>query len=90
MPGLTIRSFPNARSRLIAGQAEQRLLELLLERCQEGGWLKTGGRQRTDSTHIVAKIRSLSRMLRVAQTMVYVLNVLVSGCTGLDSCPRPS
>jgi len=64
------------RSRLIAGQAEQLLLELLLERCQEGGWLKTGGRQRTDSTHIVAKIRSLSRMLRVAQTMVYVLNVL--------------
>ncbi len=34
------------RSRLIAGQAEQRLLDLLLERCREGGWLKGGGRQR--------------------------------------------
>jgi transposase len=30
----------------------------------------------TFSTHILAKIRSLSRTLRVAQTMVYVLNVL--------------
>ena len=64
------------RSRLIAGHAEQRLLDLLLERCQERGWLKVRGRQRTDSTHILAKIRSLSRTLRVAQTMVYVLNVL--------------
>ncbi|MBV9232210.1 MAG: IS1182 family transposase [Chloroflexi bacterium] len=64
------------RSRLVAGQAEQRLLDLLLERCREGGWLKARGRQRTDSTHILAKIRSLSRTLRVAQTMVYVLNVL--------------
>lgn len=34
------------------------------------------GRQRTDSTHILAKIRALNRVLCVAQTMVYVLNVL--------------
>jgi transposase len=64
------------RARLIEGQAEQRLLDVLLQRCREGGWLKAHGRQRTDSTHVLAKIRSLSRTLRVAQTMVYVLNVL--------------
>ena len=52
------------------------LLELLLERCREGGWLKAGGRQRTDSTHVLAKIRALNRTLCVAQTMVYALNVL--------------
>ncbi len=34
------------------------------------------GRQRTDSTHVLAKIRALNRTLCVAQTMVYVLNVL--------------
>jgi hypothetical protein len=34
------------------------------------------GRQRTDSTHVLAKIRSLNRTLCIAQTMVYVLNVL--------------
>jgi transposase len=33
-------------------------LDLLLEQCREGGWLKAHGRQRTDSTHILAKIRS--------------------------------
>jgi len=69
------------RTRLVEGNAEQRLLDMLLERCQEGGWLKAHGRQRTDSTHILAKIRSLSRTLRIAQTMVYVLNVLIFGRT---------
>jgi transposase len=64
------------RARLTEGNAEQRLLDLLLARCREGGWLKVRGRQRTDSTHILAKIRSLNRTLCVAQTMVYVLNVL--------------
>src|SRR6266700_940414 len=64
------------RSRLIERNAEQRLLDLLLEQCREGGWLKEHGRQRTDSTHVLAKIRALNRVLCVAQTMVYVLNVL--------------
>jgi transposase len=64
------------RSRLIAGKAEQRLLDLFLEQCREGGWLKARGRQRTDSAHVLAKIHALNRVLRVAQTMVYVLNVL--------------
>ena len=73
---MTIPSFPNARSRLLAGKAEQPLLDLLLERCREGGWLKAHGRQRTDSTQVLARIRALNRTLCVAQTMVYVLNVL--------------
>src|SRR6202165_4111412 len=64
------------RSRLVEGNAEQRLLDLLLERCRKGGWLKAHGRQRTDSTHVLAKIRALNRTLCVGQTMVYVLNVL--------------
>lgn len=64
------------RSRLVQGHAEQRLLDLLLLRCREGGWLKAHGRQRTDSTHVLAKIRALNRVLCVAQTLIYVLNVL--------------
>lgn len=70
----TVRS--KFRARLVEGKAEQRLLDLLVGRCREGGWLKAHGRQRTDSTPILANIRSLSRTLRVAQTMVYVLHVL--------------
>ncbi len=34
------------RSRLLAGEAEHRLLDRLLERCRARGFLKSGGRQR--------------------------------------------
>src|SRR5213082_1282249 len=75
-PGFDHSVLSEFRSRLVAGNAEERLLDLLLEKCREGGWLKARGRQRTDSTHVLAKIRALNRTLCVAQTMVYVLNVL--------------
>jgi transposase len=75
-PGFDHTVLSEFRSRLLEGNAEQRLLDLLLEQCREGGWLKAHGRQRTDSTHVLAKIRALNRTLCVGQTMVYVLNVL--------------
>src|SRR6266568_3418954 len=78
------------RSRLIERNAEQRLLDLLLEQCREGGWLKEHGRQRTDSTHVLAKIRALNRTLCVAQTMVYVLPPALGGSPRLGSHPRAS
>ncbi len=37
-PGFDHSVLSEFRSRLVRGHAEQRLLELLLERCQEGGW----------------------------------------------------
>jgi transposase len=33
------------------------------------GWLKARGRQHTDSTHVLAKIRALNRVLCVWETM---------------------
>ena len=44
------------RARLIAGGAERRLFERLLERLKEHQLLKPRGRQRTDSTHVLAAI----------------------------------
>src|SRR6266516_7097755 len=75
-PGFDHTVLSEFRFCLIEGNAEQRLLDLLLERCREGGWLKAHGRQRTDSTHVLARICALNRTLCVAQTMVYVLNAL--------------
>jgi transposase len=37
-PGFDHSVLSEFRSRLVRGHAEQRLLDLLLERCQEGGW----------------------------------------------------
>jgi hypothetical protein len=37
-PGFDHSVLSEFRSRLVSGKAEQRLLDLLLERCHEGGW----------------------------------------------------
>ncbi len=50
------------RTRLIEGGAERQLLDLMLSRFQEAGLLKAPHYQRTDSTHVLAKIRELSRL----------------------------
>ncbi len=47
------------RKRLIEGQAVTRLLDRLLEIFRTKGLLKNQGRQRSDSSHIVAAVRDL-------------------------------
>ena len=54
------------RARLVQRKAERLLLDTLLERLRERGLLKKWGRQRTDSTHILAAVRVLNLLpLRV-------------------------
>ncbi len=43
---------------------------------QQKGWLKARGRQRTDSTHVLAKIRATKRVLCVWETMRAALGSL--------------
>jgi transposase len=50
------------RDRLLAGSAEALLWDTLLERCRSLGFLKARGQQRTDSTHVLAALRVLSRL----------------------------
>src|SRR5919106_4584330 len=53
-PGFDYSVLCKFRTRLIAGQEEERLLEALLEACKEQGLLKARGRARTDSTRVLA------------------------------------
>ena len=64
------------RSRLVAGKAELLLLDALLTRCQDLSLLKKRGRQRTDSTHVLAAVRVLNRLERVGETLRAALNAL--------------
>jgi transposase len=64
------------RGRLLAGGGEQLLFEALLEHAKARGWLKARGRQRTDSTHVLAAIQTLSRLECVAETLRQALNAL--------------
>jgi transposase len=64
------------RTRLIAGAAEERLLTTMLDRFSDRGLLKKRGHQRTDSTHILAAVRSLNRLEIVGETLHAALNAL--------------
>jgi transposase len=58
----------------VAGQADQLLRDALLARVRERGRLKVRGRQRTDSTHVLAAMRGLNRLERVGETLRHALN----------------
>jgi transposase len=66
------------RHRLIAGQAEHLLLEQLLTHCRNLGLVKARGKQRTDSTRVLASIRALNRLELVAETLRAALNELAT------------
>ena len=66
------------RRRLISGKAEHLLLDRLLEQCQTLGLIKARGKQRTDSTRVVASIRQLNRLELVAETLRAALNELAT------------
>jgi transposase len=74
--GFDFSALSEFRSRLIAGAAEERLLTQLLAHFVERGLLKARGKQRTDSTHIVAAVRELNRLEIVGETLHHALNVL--------------
>jgi transposase len=72
------------RARLVAGNADQMLLDTLLALFKERGWLKARGKQRTDSTHVLAKIRALNRVLCVGETLRKTLKYTFSGVLSIE------
>lgn len=66
------------RSRLIAGGAERQLLDKVLGSCRNQGLLKARGRQRTDSTHVLASVRELGRLELVGETLRAALNEIAT------------
>jgi transposase len=77
-PGFDASVLSEFRTRLVQGQAEQQLFEVLLAKFRERKLLKARGKQRTDSTHVLAAIRALNRVEVVGETMRYALNTLAS------------
>lgn len=75
-PGFDFSVLSEFRGRLVQGAVEQLLLDTLLAVCTERGYLRTRGRQRTDSTHVLGALRLLSRLERGAETLRAALNAL--------------
>jgi transposase len=66
------------RNRIIAGGMEEQLLTTLLQVCRERGLVKARGKQRTDSTHVLAAIRTINRLECVGETLRAALNSLAT------------
>jgi transposase len=75
-PGFDATVLCEFRKRLIEGGAEQLLLETMLTLFKERGWLKSRQSQRTDSTHVLAKVRAINRLMCVGEAMRFALNSL--------------
>src|SRR5258708_580203 len=75
-PGFDFSVLSEFRSRLLANQAERRLFDVMLSQFRERGWIKERGKQRTDSTHVLAAVRAVNRLECVGETMRHALNIL--------------
>jgi transposase len=64
------------RSRLVAGGAEAQIFNRVLELCRAKGLIKKRGLQRSDSTEVLAAIRTLNRLELVGETLRAALNAL--------------
>jgi transposase len=65
------------RDRLLAGQAEGRVFEKLVEQIRALGLIKEHGKQRTDSVAMLTKVRRLCRVETVVETLRLAIVALV-------------
>jgi transposase len=75
-PGFDDSVLSEFRQRLVSESAEHLLLDTLLTQLQKRGLLKARGKQRTDSTHILAAVRTLNRLELIIETVRHALNSL--------------
>jgi len=64
------------RARLVTDERANALLDLMLDRLKAAGLARAGGRQRTDSTHVIAGVRRLNRIETVGETLRAALETI--------------
>lgn len=75
-PGFDHTILTDFRQRLLAAEAQDLLLEPILQLCRERGWLKARGKQRTDATAVLARVRALNSLESVGESMRAALNAI--------------
>ena len=81
-PGFDPSVLSEFRSRLVAGDLTSLALDALLERLAGLGLVKAGGRQRTDSTHVLGAIRELNRLELAGESLRAALEALAAAAPG--------
>jgi transposase len=77
-PGFHFSVLTEFRARLVAGGSEHLLLDRMLERFKARGLVKARGKQRTDSTHVLAAVHDLHLLELVAETLRAALDDLAA------------
>jgi transposase len=75
-PGFDFTLLHDSRHRLLSHEVGQRVLDTFLAACKVRGWIKAWGTQRTDSTHVLAAIRTLHHLECALEAMHWALNQL--------------
>ncbi|WP_434599927.1 IS1182 family transposase [Streptomyces sp. A5-4] len=75
-PGFDHTVLTGFRDRLLGHGLEEKILDLLLKRLAGMGLAASGGRQRTDATHVLAAVRSLNRLEFVGETLRAAMEAL--------------
>ena len=77
-PGFDYSILSDFRQRLLAAEAQDLILEPILQLARERGWLKAAGKQRTDATAVLARVRALSSLESVGESMRAALNAIAA------------
>jgi transposase len=81
-PGFDHSVLCEFRARLLEGSAQQRVLTRILDACRAAGLLASGGPARTDSTHVLAAVRTVNRLELIGETVRAALNALAIAAPG--------
>jgi len=91
-PGFDHSVLGEFRDRIAEGDRADRLLGLFVGRLVEAGLVRGGGRQRTDSSHVLAAVRTLNRAELVGETSRCALEALAGrdevSLAGVRLAPR--
>ncbi|MGW3660017.1 transposase [Streptomyces sp. NPDC005151] len=79
-PGFDHSVLSKFRTRVVAHQLEEQVLDLLLDKLRALGLVQAGDSQRTDSTHIISAVRDLNRIELVGESVRAALNALSAAC----------
>src|SRR4249919_2133431 len=77
-PGFDFTVLSEFRTRLVAGSMETEALDGLLIALAGLGLVRSGGRQRSDSTHVLARLRSLNRLELAGESVRAALEALAA------------
>jgi IS5 family transposase len=82
-PGFHHSVLADFRDRLAQGDRADRLLDLALARLKEAGLVRERGTQRTDSTHVLAAVRDLTRLELITEAVRAALEEIASAAPHL-------